>query len=164
MRSLIHWKKDLPLSSHATTNPFLPLQTELDKAMDDFYKMTTSPHFLSENFEGLAINPSADLVEDEKSFKLEVELPGIDEKDVKVSIGDGMLTIKAEKKISRKDETKHYLMREIGYGSYERSFLLPDSANIDAASASFKKGMLWVTLPKKTNATKVSRELPIEKC
>lgn len=163
MANFIHWKKSMPIAVESRhKNPFVTLQNELDKAMRDFYSLFATPSVF-DKFEGLTINPSIDLVEDKDSFKVEAEMPGLGEEDIKVSIGDGILTIRGEKTASKQDENKNYISREINYGYYERSIALPDSADIDKAKASFKKGMLWVTIPKTAEAAKKSRELKIEK-
>lgn len=163
MTHLINWKRATPISIQRRNNPLLSLQNELDKAMSDLGNMFEIPYSPLGNFENLAITPSVDIVDDKENFKVEAEMPGIDENDIKVSIGDGLLTIKGEKTVSSKNEGKNYLMREIGYGSYERSIPLPDSVDTDKAKASFKKGMLWVQIPKKAESVRKSRDLPIEK-
>jgi HSP20 family protein len=144
--------KSTPVSIHHRGNPFLTLQEEFDKAINRMY-----------DFENLNINPAIDIVDDGKTFKIEAEMPGLDEKDIKVSIEDGVLKIHGEKEVSKKDENKNYLMREIGYGRYERMISLPESADIEKAKATFKKGMLWIEIPKKADASKKSRDLKIEK-
>ncbi len=164
MANLINWKKSIPIAREESyqKNPFTALQTELDRAMRDFYGIFESPS-LFDRFKNLAISPSIDIVEDKNSFKVEAEMPGLGEEDIKISISDGMLTISGEKTVSKKDEKKNYLSREINYGCYKRSIALPDSADIDKAKATFKKGMLWVDVPKKAEAIKQNRELKVEK-
>src|SRR6185312_13927531 len=104
MVNLINWKKSIPVSIETyRKNPFLSIQSELDKAMRDFYNMFETPSVI-EKFESLTISPSIDLVEDKDHIKIEAEMPGLDEKDIKVSINDGLLTIKGEKSTSKKDE------------------------------------------------------------
>lgn len=158
MNHLINWKE-------LQHNPLSSLQKTLNKAMSDLFSagsLMEVPHFLPEKLEGLTISPSVDIINDKKNFKVEFEIPGMGKEDVKVSIGDGMLTIKGEKKISRKDKGKDYLLREISYGNYERSISLPESVDINQAKATFKKGMLWVDIPKKPATAKAFRELKIE--
>jgi HSP20 family protein len=144
-------------------NPFLVLQNELENAINSFYNFTGLSRTSFGNFENLALNPSVDIVDDKENFKIEAEMPGMGEENIKVSISDGMLTIKGEKEISKKDEGKNYIKREINYGCYERTIALPDSVDVDKAEASFKKGMLWINIPKKAEAIKKSRELKVEK-
>lgn len=160
----------VPKSIQSRKNPFLSVQSELDRAMADFYNSFVMPYnsfsmptVSSELFENLTITPSINLVEDKDSFKVEAEMPGLGEEDVKVSISDGVLTVKGEKTVSTKNDKKNYLSREIHYGRYERSVALPDSVDVEKAKASFKKGMLWVTMPKRVESIKKSRELKVEK-
>ncbi len=143
-----------------TLSPLYNFQQEFDNLFQNFYRALPVS---STEFHNLNISPAIDLVEDESSFKVEIEMPGVDENDIKVSINDNILNIKACKEISKKDEGKNYVMREIGYGSYERNIPLPDNADIDNAESTFKKGMLWVTLPKKALDKSKVRELEIKK-
>jgi HSP20 family protein len=144
-------------------NPFLSLQTELNKAMRDFDNLFESSNKNLNDFSSLTLSPAIDVVEDKDSFKVEVEMPGIGEEDIKINVSNGLLTIKGEKTTSKKDKDKNYISREISYGSYVRTIALPDFVDIDKAKASFKKGMVWVNLPKKADVAKQSREIKIEK-
>lgn len=165
MVSLIPWRKitSIPIQHQRRENPFMALQTELDRAMRDFYNLLESPSFPTGDFEELTISPSVDIVEDKDNFKVEAEMPGLNEDNIKIDISDGQLTIRGEKTTSKQDKDKNYLSREISYGSYERIIALPDTVDIDQAKASFKKGMLWITIPKKAEATQRSRQLKVEK-
>lgn len=144
-------------------SPFLTIQKEVDKALNNFYDLFEAKPFNFQEYENLNLAPRMDLIEDENSYKLEVEMPGMDEKDVTVSLKDNLLTIHGEKSTSQKDERKNYIAREISYGSYERSITLPQAADSDKVSASFKKGMLWVTIPKKAGSKGNGRQIKIEK-
>ncbi|WP_028388887.1 Hsp20/alpha crystallin family protein [Legionella fairfieldensis] len=164
MASLSKQGKSSPLSvEHPLKNPFIDLHHEVSKAMNEFYHLFEPVNFHFGQFENVKLSPSMDIVEDNDNFKVEVEMPGMDEKDIKLSIDENRLTIYGEKTISKKDEKKNYLSREISYGCYERSIELPPSADIDKACASFKKGMLWVTIPKKAGSQGKARKINIEK-
>ena len=154
MGNLFALKKFSPISSNQS-NPFKALQTELDRAIEEFNGM----HI----FENLHLLPRIDIVDDKESFKVEAEMPGMGEEDVKVNIKDGVLTISGEKSTSTKDKDKNYMMREITYGNYLRQIVLPDSVDIDKATASFRKGMLWVSMPKKAGSKEHNREIPVVK-
>lgn len=160
MGSIINWKKTTP--SFHVQNPFTLLQEDLDRAMSEFNKIF-EVNRLATGKNGLKLNPRIDIIEDKDNFKVEAELPGMAEEDIQVTVENGLLTIKGEKELSKKDEDKNYVMREISYGSYERTIALPDYVDVDKAKASFKKGMLWVTLPKKAEAAKQSKQIKIEK-
>jgi len=157
------FKKSLPITLLHQRNPLLSLQHEFERTVDAFNNMLEISPLSIKSYEELTINPAIDVVEDEKNFKVEIEMPGVGEEDIKVSIDDGLLTVRGEKGTSKLDKDKNYLMREIGYGYYERSIPLPESADITQAKASFRKGMLWVNIPKKAVSSKGTRELKIEK-
>lgn len=163
MNSLINWKKAAPTIFRKKDNPFSSLQEELNRVMKDFDHWFNTPATAKEHFENLSITPAVDIVEDKTNFKIEVEMPGLGGEDIKVSIHDNMVSIKGEKATSKKDDGKNFLNREITYGSYERLINLPDSADLEKAQASFKKGMLWITVPKKAESVKQARDLKIEK-
>src|ERR1051326_535892 len=126
--TLLSNKKNIPVTviQHSHHNPFLSLQNELNKAMSDFYGLFEPFNFPNERFENLSLSPAIDIVDDKDQFKVEVEMPGMGEKDIQVSINNGLLTIKGEKTTSKQDKDKNYMMREISYGRYERSVSLPD--------------------------------------
>lgn len=92
--------------------------------------------------------PVFDISENEKEYSVIAELPGIDEKDIDVTLLDGILTVKGEKKqeTEDKEETYHHIERR--YGSFLRSFRIPDKVQIDKIDATFKDGVLRLTLPK----------------
>ncbi len=140
--------------------PLHDFQQEFDSMFKKFCRSLPNP---IANYLNLNINPSLDIVEDESLFKVELEMPGVDEKNIKVSINDNVLHINASKENSKKDEGKNYIMREIYYGSYERSIPLPDNIDVENAESTFKKGMLWVSIPKKAIDKSKIRELEIKK-
>lgn len=144
-------------------NPFVSIQKEVDRALNGFYDMFETKPFNLKEFENLSIAPSMDLVEDEQCYKLEVEMPGMDEKDITISLNDNLLTVQGEKSTSKKDARKNYIAREISYGRYERSISLPQAADADKATASFKKGMLWITIPKKAGHKENGHQIKIQK-
>ena len=162
MASLQENKSSHSLEKHLM-NPFLLIQKEVDKALHGFYDLFESKPFNLQEFEKLNLSPSMDLVEDDKCYKIEVEMPGLDEKDISISLNNNLLTIQGEKSISKKDNHKNYIAREISYGRYLRSISLPQAADSDKAMASFKKGMLWITIPKKAGVKSNGHQIKIEK-
>jgi HSP20 family protein len=93
--------------------------------------------------------PKVEVKENDKSYSVSVELPGLDEKDVKVQLDDDVLTISGEKKAEKTDEKTHYSERS--YGSFTRAFTLPDDADRDGISATFSKGVLTLEIAKTAN-------------
>ena len=163
MSSLRKFRKDIPLSRNLLNNPFADIHHRIDKAMSDYYSLFEQSASNIGQFEDLLLSPAIDFVDDENCYKVVAELPGIDEKDVHVSIDNNILTISAEKSLSKKDQAKSYLMREISYGKYERSVTLPENLDYDKTCASFKKGMLWVEIPKRAKDKIKTRHIQVEK-
>jgi HSP20 family protein len=90
--------------------------------------------------------PKVEVKENARSYSVTVELPGLDDKDVKVEIEDDILTISGEKKVERTDEKTHYSERS--YGSFTRAFTLPADADRNGVSAKFAKGVLTLEIAK----------------
>ena len=87
------------------------------------------------------------------------ELPGMDEKNIEVKVADGVLTIKGEKREETEKKEKDYYLQERRFGSFERRFEVPESVEADKIEASFKKGVLTLTLPKKVEAQKPAKKI-----
>lgn len=97
--------------------------------------------------------PSVDISETDATYQIKGEIPGVHKEDVKISIQDGLLTIQGERKQEKEEKGKKFHRIECSYGSFMRSFRLPDDADEEQVKADFKDGMLSVTLPK-TKKTK----------
>lgn len=97
--------------------------------------------------------PAIDVSENENEYKVRAELPGLDKKDIDISLTDGILTIKGEKKEEKNTEKENYHFRETRFGSFTRSLRLPDDASVDNVDATFANGVLNITVPK-TEASK----------
>ena len=95
------------------------------------------------------LKPNLDLGATDKEYTITVEIPGVDEKDVKLEIINDTLTIRGEKKRETEEQEKNYYRMERSYGSFERVLSLPEDADQDGVKATFKKGVLTVTLPRK---------------
>jgi HSP20 family protein len=92
--------------------------------------------------------PLVDVAEDSNEYAITVELPGVEKEDVKVTVENGTLLIKGERKFESEEKGKQYHRIERAYGSFVRSFALPENAEPDKVGANFKNGMLKITLPK----------------
>ena len=104
--------------------------------------------------------PKVEVQENGKSYTISVELPGLDQKDVKVLVEDDMLTISGEKHVERSDEKTHYSERS--YGGFTRAFTLPSDADHDGISANFAKGVLTLHIPKSANGHERAKEIEIK--
>jgi HSP20 family protein len=92
--------------------------------------------------------PAFDIAESAEEIVVRAELPGMEIKDMDISLTDGLLTIKGEKKKEKEDKQEHYHRVERVYGSFSRSFSLPAEVRADAIDAKYRDGVLTVTLPK----------------
>jgi HSP20 family protein len=107
-------------------------------------------------------SPSADISETDKEYIVKAELPGVKREDVKVSIADGVLTIKGERKQEKEEKGEHTHRLERAYGSFCRSFSLPDDANDKQVRAETKDGVLRVHVPKTSTAKSTPIEINVE--
>lgn len=105
--------------------------------------------------------PNVEVKENGKQYTVTVELPGLDDRDVKVSVDDDALTITGEKRVERTDEKTHYSERS--YGSFTRAFSLPADADRNAVSASFAKGVLTLSIAKSANPAPRGKQIEIKK-
>ena len=106
--------------------------------------------------------PAIDMSEDEKAYKISAELPGIDAKDIDVSVSGDMLVLKGEKRQEKEQKDKNYHFSERTYGSFQRSFQLPSSVDREKLAADFSKGVLTITLPKTAEAQKPVKKIEVK--
>lgn len=133
-------------------DPLRYFHREMDRMFDDF--LSQWPGFggnwpavsgLADDF----IKPTLDLSATDKAYTISVEIPGVDEKDVKLELSNDTLTIHGQKRQEKEDKEKNYYRVERSYGSFRRVLSLPEDADQDAIKAKFKKGILTVTMPRK---------------
>lgn len=108
-------------------------------------------------------SPTSDVIEAKDEIVIKAELPGIDDKDVEVTIENGILTIKGERRAEQETEEKGFRQVERSYGSFLRSFALPPNVEPETISATFTKGLLEVHLPKKEGAKPLSIKVDVKK-
>lgn len=125
-------------------DPFREMEALLDRYSRSARKTAAAGD--SKAIESGDWTPVVDIVENEGSFIVRAELPGVAKDDVKVHIDNGILTIKGEKKVESKDEKRHRV--ECLYGSFVRSFTLPQDVDVEKVEAGYKNGILSLTIPK----------------
>lgn len=104
--------------------------------------------------------PRVDIHETDKELILDVELPGMEKKDIKIGVKNDILTISGERKQERKTEGSEYYRHERHYGKFERSFTIPETVDADNISANYKNGVLTLNLPKAKEV--LPREIAID--
>jgi HSP20 family protein len=130
------------------------LHREMNRLFDDMFRGFDEPRL----FGGRSGWPSMDVEETDKEYRVSAELPGMEEKDVEVLLHDGVLCVRGEKRIESDSNRTH---RERFYGRFERQFSLDREVDEDAVSATFKNGVLTVTVPKSAQAVERTKRIPI---
>jgi len=180
-------KKDVPqhadqartaaTPAHRLQHPLLALREEVDHLFDNFFsgfalgpfgefglgRMRTDPfRRLEGTFASLnKMSIKSDVHETDDAYCIEAEMPGVEEGDIDVSVSEGVLTVSGEKKEEKKEDREDYHLTERHYGSVKRTFPVPDAVDLKKAEATFKNGVLKVTLPKKALPKTESKKIPI---
>lgn len=143
--------------------PVLSLQSELNEAFDRFFERFERP-FLDRlgGAYGAFSQPNVDVSETDKAIKVVADLPGMDEKDIDVTLTGDVLTIRGERRNERDEREKGYFLHERTYGAFYRTIPLPPGVETEKAKAEFKKGVLKVTLPKSADAKDLTRRIEVK--
>ena len=161
IKDLISWNnrgREVGVHRGAEAHPFLTLHREMNRMFDDVFRgFDLAPFGSARAFDGLGW-PQIDVDETDKEVRVTAELPGLDEKDVSLEIASGVLSISGEKKSETEDKDRRFSERY--YGRFERRIPLEDVEE-GKAQASFKNGILTVTIPKSGEAKQNVRRIPI---
>ena len=161
-------KADEKSAAAAPWHPMEALRREVDRLFENF-----SVPGLGRSYRGLfddpffrrrlpaGISPAVDIVEQEKAYEVTADVPGFDEKNIEVQLQSGSLYIKGERKSEKEEKKKDYYLSEREFGSFERSFPLPEGVDRDKIEASVKKGVLTVTLPKTPQACAPAKKIDV---
>lgn len=154
----------------ADWQPFEALRSQVDRLFHDFQtgflqapsyrSLLDMEPFWRRDF-GMNVTPAIDIVEKDKAFEVTAELPGLDAKNIELQLSDDLLTIKGEKQEEKEESTKDRYVSERRYGSFRRSLQLPGSVDAGKIEASFKNGILTVTLPKSPEAENKPKTIPV---
>jgi len=160
MRDLIPWGRNqqTPSRFREEADPFMTLHREMNRLFDDIFRGFDIGPFggMSRSMAGW---PSVEVIESDKDVRVSAELPGLDEKDVEVLMSDGVLTIRGEKKSEVEDKERAFSERY--YGRFERRIPLAWDVEEDKVEASFRNGVLTVTLPKSAQASAHVKRIPV---
>jgi HSP20 family protein len=163
-------KVDRP-SAPVEWRPFESLKREIDQLFADFGIAAWRHPFGRSAFDtesfwrgelGLAKAPAVDVVNTGQAYEITAELPGMDINNIDVKFADGTLTIKGEKTEEKEEKKTDRYLSERRYGSFSRSFRVPDGVDADKIDANFKNGVLKLTLPKTTEAQKSEKKISIK--
>jgi HSP20 family protein len=129
--------------------PFRELSTLQDRINRAFRESRTGD---DESLTTSSFAPAVDVYEDEHQVTLKIEVPGIDEKDIDVQVENHTLTVHGERKIEKEEKEENYRRVERHYGTFTRTFTLPQTVDTESVSATYDKGVLNIALPKKAEA------------
>jgi HSP20 family protein len=161
MRDIIPWNRSAqPLARYAESDPFLSLHREMNRLFDDVFRGFDAPA----SFGRLAPLgtgwPKLEIIDSEKDLLVTAEVPGLEDKDIEVLLDDGYLTLRGEKSAQTSDKDRQFSERF--YGRFERRILLDYQVAEDKVSATFKNGVLTVTLPKLEQPVSKSKRIAVE--
>lgn len=144
-------------------NSLAPLQNELNSVFDRFFERFDRP-FRNGGLAGIAGagRPSIDISETDDAVTISADLPGLEEKDIDVSLSGDVLTLRGERSERREDKGKGYVVHERSYGSFFRSIPLPAGLDHDKVKAEFRNGVLDIELPKTADARRATRKIEIQ--
>lgn len=160
----------MSVPSRITPHPLVGLRDEVDRLfatvlaapfgwhmfdLDPFRRFGTLPSLGD-------MTPRTDVKETDAAIEITAELPGMEEKDVEVTLSEGVLTVKGEKRTESEDKGADYHLTERRYGSFHRTFRMPDTVDEDKITAAVEKGVLTVTLPKIAKPEKDVRHIEVK--
>ena len=158
-------KAAAPAQATAPWHPFEDLRREVDRLFEDFgHGSWFRPLRSIEPMFQRAVwgIPAVDIVENDAGFEIAAELPGMDASNVELTLRNGNLVLKGEKQEEKEEKSKDYYLKERQFGSFERTFAVPDGVDASKIAAEFKNGVLTVTLPKTAEAQKPVQKVEIK--
>ena len=132
-------------------DPFREFATLQDR-MNRLFRDSYGPEGREESLTSTTFAPPVDVYEDEHNVTLKIEVPGIEEKDIDVRIENNTLTVHGERKFEKEEKEENYRRVESQYGSFTRTFTLPNTVDPDSVQADYDKGVLKIKLAKKAEA------------
>src|SRR3972149_2369700 len=163
---------DRRAGTHGASHPVGQLGAEVDRLLGDFLRGYWHVPFRRSAVDvepiwrgdiGLGATPAVDIVDKDDAYKLTAELPGVDEKQVEIRFARGTLTVKGKKDEELDDADQDHFVSERRYGDFHRSFRVPDGVDPDKIEASFKNGVLSVTLPKTAESRRKQKKVEIKR-
>ena len=145
--AIIRFRPERELSAWSPLKDLVNMQREAGRLFDGLFADVDGNANVAAEW-----SPRADVSESPEAFVIKAELPGVNKSDVRITLRDNLLTVKGEKRQEKEEKEKNYHRIERSYGSFERSFSLPDGVKGDKIDASYKDGVLTITLPKAEDA------------
>lgn len=160
--NLVPWRKKHDLARRGEDgDPFSALQREMNRMFEEFHRGLGLAPAGREAWTGFS--PLVNVTENDREVCITAELPGMEEKDVEISVSRNALTIKGEKAEEHEKKERNYYRMERSFGSFQREIALPCEIDADKTEAVFKKGVLTITLPKTKEAQRPVHHVKITK-
>ena len=153
-RELTVWR---PFRELTPFGDFERMRRDIDRLWNSFFERGTL-----RGEDGREWLPSLDVAETKNEIVVKAEVPGLEPKDIDISLSDGLLTIKGEKKQEREEKEENYHLVERNYGSFTRSIRLPNEVQSNKINASYKNGVLKIVLPKSEEAKKKEFKIKVQ--
>jgi HSP20 family protein len=131
------------------------LQREVDSLFDRFFNRTDS----GDGSTSAVWSPQTDLVETDEDFRLHLDVPGMSKEDININLQNRTLTVSGERASERTDESEEFVRVERAFGTFHRSFTLPDAVDADGIEATYDGGVLTITVPKTEKSTRRQIEI-----
>jgi HSP20 family protein len=144
-------------------DPFLMLRRNMDRMLDDLLSGNAPAAARGGQAPAMMLSPQIDISETEREVRITAEMPGMNADDVEVRLDDGVLTIHGEKRAEQQDDKQDYHLMERSYGTFSRYIRLPFSIGPDQVQATFKDGVLTITIPKPDDAQRKSNKIDVKK-
>lgn len=156
---------DQPMSVWSN-QPLLQFHREVDRMFDNLWRNVGMSPFtgygqMTNQMADTILKPSVDIAATDNEYTINVEVPGVDRNEVTLELADNRLIIKGEKKSEKKDEQKQYYRIERSYGAFRRTLSLPEDADRDGIDASFKDGILTISMPRMAAVQQEGRHIDI---
>ncbi|MBX9688459.1 MAG: Hsp20/alpha crystallin family protein [Candidatus Obscuribacterales bacterium] len=166
MKNLLPWHwgaRRVPVTHESDYPGIYGLQREMNRLLEEFSRgMERSGFPIFEDEQLSQFNPKLDLKETKNELIVSVEVPGMNEKDLEVSVCEGLLMIRGEKKEEKVEDLKGYYRMERRYGEFNRTLPLPYDIDSEKVEALFKNGVLNITLPKLKQAKAEAKSVPVK--
>lgn len=158
---LVPWRERRSLQRRDGENAMRPLKQEVDRLFAEFFRGLEPQIFDDEEMN--AFNPALNVAETDSSFEATMELPGLSQDDIEVTLTRNTLTVTGEKRDEEEERNKNYVRRERSYGYFRRTIPLPaDSVDSEKIEAEFDRGVLKITMPKLETATSQSKRITVK--
>jgi HSP20 family protein len=161
LRELIPWRRKELAVRREEENPFQAMQREINRVFDRFFRGFGWDELAEREAPFGGFFPSIDISETDQEIRVTAEIPGLELTDFDVALSGNNLVIRGEKKAEKEEKGEQYYRKESSYGAFHRSIPLPTEVEEDKIKATYKKGVLKISLPKSPEAQKARKKITV---